>query len=134
MNFPYEDIVNLPCPRSQRHAPMPDADRAAQFSPFAALTGHDEAIRETARLTNCRAELDEDEKARLNDKLQKIARHLQEKPVVSLTCFFEDHRKEGGAYVTVTGIIKKIDVTEQRILMETGEVLRMEDLYGIAWG
>lgn len=131
MNFPYEDIVNLPHPVSSRHAPMTDADRAAQFSPFAALTGHDAAIAETARLTDTKAELDEDEKTRLNEKLLEIARNLKDRPTVSLTCFFRDSHKEGGAYVTVTGVVKKIDLYEQMLVLESGERMMIGDIYEI---
>lgn len=131
MNFPYEDIVNLPHPISPRRARMSDADRAAQFSPFAALTGHDAAIAETARLTEARPELAEDEKARLNQKLQKLEACLSRRPVVSITCFFPDARKEGGSCVTVTGVVKKIDTVQQVILMESGERLALEDVLAL---
>lgn len=131
MSFPYEDIVDLPHPVSPRHARMSNADRAAQFSPFAALTGHDAAIAETARLTEAKAELDEDEKAILNEKLRQLAHALPRRPVASFVCFFRDQRKEGGAYVTVTGAVKKIDPIEQAVVLESGQHLPLGDLYAI---
>lgn len=132
MSFPYADIVNLPHPVSARHAPMSDADRAAQFSPFAALNGHGDAIRETARLTDCRAELDENEKALLNEKLLRLRDHLKERPLVTLTVFVRDLQKEGGAYVTLAGIVKKIDEYTQTLVMEDGERIPIWDVYNIA--
>lgn len=131
MNFPYEDIIHLPHPVSPRHAPMTEADRAAQFSPFAALAGHDAAIAETARLTEEKAQLEEDEKARLNARLQKLAAALPDRPMASFVCFFRDPRKEGGAYVTVTGVVKKIDPAEQVVVLESGERLSLGDVYDV---
>lgn len=131
MTFPYEDIISLPHPVSARHARMTDSDRAAQFSPFAALNGHSAAIDETARLTDSRAELDENEKAILNEKLLSLAKKLPEKPVVSVTCFVQDSRKSGGAYVTLTGVVKKIDSAEQVLVWDAGERLNLEDIYDI---
>lgn len=131
MNFPYEDIVSLPHPVSPRHARMPDKDRAAQFSPFAALSGHEAAIHETARLTDMRIELDEDEKARLNEQLQEVARRLKDRPTVSITCFVRDERKPGGAYVTLTGVVKKIDTVMQAVVLDSGQQVAVEDVYDI---
>lgn len=131
MNFPYKDIVSLPHPVSARHARMSAADRAAQFSPFAALNGHSAAIDETARLTDCRAELDENEKAILNEKLQDLARRLPEKPMAAITCFVQDDRKSGGAYVTLSGVVKKIDTVEQTLVWESGERVNLQDIYGV---
>lgn len=128
MMFPYEDIVHLPHPVSARHARMSDADRAAQFSPFAALNGHGDAIRETARLTDSRIELDENEKALLNGKLQALARRLPHRPTISVTHFVPDHLKSGGAYVTTTGQLKNIDETEQRLVLTSGLTLCLDDV------
>ena len=115
----YDDIINLPHPVSRKRQPMPLYDRAAQFAPFAALTGHGEAIHETARLTGQRIELDEYEKEALRGRLQYLCncvdawnasgRPVEERPQVEVTYFEPDHLKEGGKYVTVCGTVKKID-------------------------
>ena len=103
-------------------------DRAAQFSSFAALSGHEAAIKETARLTDQRVELDEYERQALNEKLQFISEHLNEHPKVSITCFVPDARKEGGEYVTVTGNIKKLDDYEHSIVLMDGSRILMENV------
>lgn len=123
----YDDIIHLPHHVSRIHPQMSMEDRAAQFSPFAALTGYDAAIVETARLTAQRVELDEYERQALNEKLQFISEHLNEHPKVSITCFVPDARKEGGEYVTVTGNIKKLDDYEHRIVLMDGSRILMED-------
>ena len=127
----YDDILYLPHPVSARHPQMPLADRAAQFSPFAALTGHEAAIRETARLTKERVELDESRKEILDERLQMIRENLSEKPEVTFTYFQPDERKGGGAYLTVTGRVKKMDGYERRILLEDGTVVPLEELIDI---
>ena len=127
----YDDIINLPHHVSTRHPPMPMYDRAAQFAPFAALTGHDAAIKETERLTEDWVELDEDSKELLDEKLQVIREHLDERQEVTITYFEPDERKQGGAYRTITGKVKKIDEYEHRILLEDGTVLIMEHLFSI---
>lgn len=132
MSFPYEDIISLPHPVSCRHARMTDADRAAQFSPFAALNGHSAAIDETARLTDCQAELAPDEQEILNKQLLKLAARLSERPVVSVTCFVPDERKPGGAYTVLTGVVKKIDAVEQALIWEDGRRTDLKNVYGVA--
>lgn len=127
----YDDIIHLPHPVSARHPQMPLYDRAAQFSPFAALTGHEAAIKETARLTEERMELDESAKEMLDERLQMIRENLSRKPEVTFTYFKPDERKSGGAYLTVTGRVKKIDGYEHRILLEDGTVIEIEELAGI---
>ena len=129
----YDDILYLPHPVSARHPQMPLADRAAQFSPFAALTGHEAAIRETARLTKERVELDESRKEILDERLQMIRENLSEKPEVTFTYFQPDERKSGGAYLTVTGRVKKMDGYERRILLEDGTIVPLEELIDIEW-
>lgn len=103
----YDDVIHLPHPASKIHPRMSMVDRAAQFSPFAALTGYDAVLKETARLTGERIELDEYEKNALNERLQLIAATLGEDHEVSITYFKPDELKAGGEYVTVTGEIKK---------------------------
>lgn len=130
-SFPYEDIVNLPHPVSPYHVPMPLLQRAAQFAPFAALTGYDEAIEETGRKTEDRVTLSESEIAILNRKLQMLEQILDRRPEVSITYFIPDPRKKGGSYHTVSGSVKKIDSQHQRIVMCSGEVISMSQLIGI---
>ena len=127
----YDDIIRLPHHVSTRHPQMSIHDRAAQFSPFAALTGHDAAIRETERLTEKWVELDEDSKEQLDERLQMIREHLAERPEITFTFFQPDERKQGGAYRTITGKVKKIDEYEHRILLEDGTALMVEHLVSI---
>ncbi len=109
MNNPYADIIDLPHHVSQKHPQMPMEKRAAQFSPFAAVSGHDDAIGETARFTEEQLELSDDEIAVIDEKLQWLREHIKEQPEVTVTYFQPDEKKNGGAYVTVTGSAKKID-------------------------
>lgn len=127
----YEDIICLPHHISKKHPQMSLLDRAAQFSPFAALTGHEDAIKETARLTDERINLDEDEKAMLDAKLQEIKAHLKERPQISITYFKPDGNKEGGSYEVICGRVKKIDEYEHQIVFEDGICVRIEDLVEI---
>ena len=127
----YDDIIYLPHHVSRIHPQMSMEDRAAQFSPFAALTGYDAAIAETARLTDQRVELDEYERQALNEKLQFISEHLKKHPKISITYFIPDHCKEGGEYVTVTGNVKKLDDYERRIVLMDGSRILMEDVIRI---
>lgn len=117
---PYDDIIHLPHHRSQTHPPMPLQDRAAQFAPFAALTGYGAALHETARLTEQRAELTESEKAALDRRLQLLSDRLADRPEITVTYFRPDERKEGGAYVTVTDTAKKIDAYERVLVLQSG--------------
>ena len=124
----YDDIIYLPHYQSPTRAHMPLYDRAAQFAPFAALTGHGDAIRETARLTESRIELTESEKAELDLRLQLLADHLSDRSEVTLTHFREDLRKEGGAYVKSTGIVRKINTYARTIVMQSGECIAVDDI------
>lgn len=112
----YDDMLDLPHHRSSTRPHMSISNRAAQFSPFAALTGYDDEIRETARLTDEKIELADNEKERLNEKLRIIAEHLDQRPTVSITHFVPDSKKTGGIYATITGVVKKIDILEQKII------------------
>ena len=127
----YDDIIRLPHPVSKRHTPMPLLSRAAQFSPFAALTGHNEAIEETSRLTDSFIELDEDEKIRLNEKLRLIKENIDRKPEIEVTYFQPDERKTGGTYVTICSRVKRIDEYNRRILFMDGKTVRLESLFSI---
>lgn len=120
MKKAYEDIIHLPHHVSTRRPPMSARDRAAQFSPFAALTGYDSAVKETARLTDERVELDECMKDMLSDRLQCLIACMEEQPEIQITYFQPDGKKKGGAYRTAIGSAKKIDVWERIILMADG--------------
>ena len=117
MRGPYDDIIDLPHPMSQKHPRMSMHDRAAQFSPFAALTGHGAAIAETERETAAWTDLEEDEREHLNRQLCILRGRLEERPEVAITYFVPDSRKAGGAYVTIRGVARKMDLREQVIQM-----------------
>ena len=124
----YDDIINLPRPVSKKHPRMSALNRAAQFSPFAALTGHGDAIRETERLTDSFAELPEDQKAQLDEKLQMLQENLSFRPMVEITFFQPDARKSGGSYVTVRGRIKKLDEHNRRILLTDETAVALDQI------
>lgn len=133
MKSRYDDIIDLPHHISTVRAPMSMSDRAAQFSPFAALTGYDDAIRETGRLTDTEAELTEDMLCALDQKFSALAEHLGEKPTVCITYFQPDSRKAGGAYVTASGIVKKLDPVERLIRLTSGIVIPMAHITDISF-
>ncbi len=128
--FMYEDIVNLPHHKSKTRKPMPLADRAAQFAPFAALTGHGDAISETARITEKRIELDEYSKEEINYKLLCV-RDEEVKTNVCITYFVADRKKSGGEYVTLTGKVNKIKEFERVVVMEDETEIPIDDILGI---
>lgn len=125
----YEDIINLPHHVSERHARMSMLDRAAQFSPFAALTGYDAAIEETARLTDGRMELTEEEKSLLDAKLREA---LERAGSVRITFFLPDERKSGGAYVCTMGIVKKLNHIAGTVAMDHGLTIPIEDIADVS--
>lgn len=125
----YADIIDLPHHQSAKRPHMPVEDRAAQFSPFAALTGYEDAVKETARLTEERIELDEYSKDVLNQQLNEIKKDLSKR--VSITYFVPDERKDGGAYVTVKGTVKKIKEYEHIIVMTDGAEIPIEEIVQI---
>lgn len=127
----YEDIINLPHHQSTKRPQMPLKDRAAQFAPFAALTGYDAEIRETARLTDAKIELDESTLAILNDKLQIILDNLDTKPEVTITYFKPDTKKAGGAYIEHTGTVKRIDEYERTVIFMDMTAILIEDILDI---
>ena len=131
MSWKYEDIVNLPHHRSPKRVAMSMTDRGAQFSPFAALTGHEDAVRETARLTDKCIELDESVVKILDTKLQFLADRLVQKPVVEISYFKADKKKQGGSYEKITGTVKKIDLHGRKIIMEEGNSIAIDDLIEI---
>ena len=127
----YDDIIGLPHHVSSTRPHMPMLDRAAQFQPFRALTGYEDAVQETARYTDEKVELTEDEKALLDMELQRLSDDIASRPQVTLTCFRTDKKKSGGAYVTTTGRLKKIDDIEGALILVSGERIVIEDIIEI---
>ena len=127
----YDDIINLPHHVSTKRPQMSMLDRAAQFSPFAALTGYDAAIKETGRLTDEKIEMDEESLNMLNMKFLLLVEALDDEHEVSFTYFKPDETKAGGAYVTATGIVKKIDYYGRFITMKDGTKIPMDDVSSI---
>ena len=127
----YDDIINLPHHISKTHAHISKLDRAAQFSPFAALTGYDGAIKETARLTNIRMELDETAKNVLDEKLRIIHEQLSYQPKIEITYFQPDEKKAGGTYISFIGVVKKIDGYERTVIMQDGTRIAIEEIISI---
>ena len=131
MNGKYDEIMGLPHHVSKTRPLMPMSDRAAQFAPFAALTGYDAAIKETGRLTDERIELDVEALSALDMKYQLLMEALDEAPEVTITYFQPDERKAGGKYVSAVGTVKKIDDFERRITMRDGTRIPMDDVLSI---
>ncbi len=127
----YDDIINLPCPTSKRHPRMAMIDRVAQFAPFAALTGYDDAITETGRLTGTKLDLSEETKEGIDLKINFLIDNIEENPEITVTYFVPDKRKSGGEYLTVTGKLKKIDGYEQTLLMMDGLKISIFDILSI---
>ena len=129
--FRYNDILNMPYPNPEIEKDFPDKIlRAAQFAPFAALTGYDEAVEETARLTDSKVELDEYQKAELNEKIQ-IIKNSDTDDEVSITYFVPDKKKSGGAYITKRGIVLKVREYEKDIVMDDGTEIPIDDVFAI---
>ena len=129
--FSYEDIVNLPPYISKRHPQPSMMDRAARFAPFAAITGYEEMVLEEARVTEERIDLDEGALSLLNEKLNMIQEFLDEGPEVTITYFEPDKKKSGGAYVSITGTVKRIDEYEHLVLMTDGKKIFIDSIYAI---
>ena len=127
----YDDIINLPHHVSPNRQRMSMHDRAAQFAPFSALVGYDDAVAETARLTEARPELDEQEQRAINERLAYIADHIHEHPEVKIQYFVPDGRKSGGAIVEVSGKVKKIFTTDGTIVMADGYKIPIIDVTAI---
>lgn len=127
----YDDIIDLPHHQSKKRPHMPLIDRAAQFSPFAALTGYDDEVKEAARVTDEKIELSEEMKHKLDEILQILREHIEEKPQASFTYFLQDTKKAGGSYVTVTGKVKRIDEYRQRIVLTEGLQIPIADILKI---
>ena len=131
MTNKYDDIIHLPRHMSTTREAMPIRDRAAQFSPFAALTGHDAAIKETARLTEERIELDTYIKDGLNKKLQVLMKYIGQSPKITVTYFQSDKMKDGGTYITLTGKVKKINEYKKIIILEDNTKISMNEIVDI---
>lgn len=127
----YDDIINLPHHVSALRPHMPLSDRAAQFSPFAALTGYESAVKETARLTDRKLEIDEDTREILNKKLSSAMKDAAKRPVLSITYFIADKDKEGGRYVTAEGVIKKMDDCDKLLVLADGTRIHLDDIIDI---
>ncbi len=131
MTGKYDDMLQLPHHVSANRKPMAMTARAAQFAPFAALSGYDAEVQEAGRLTDRPIEPDEYEKEALNARLQLLARHMREEWVVSLVFFQPDERKAGGAYVTRTGTVKKISEAERLLTLTDGTIIPLDDLIAL---
>lgn len=131
MNNRYDEIINLPHHVSKTRPQMPLSDRAAQFAPFAALTGYDSAIKETGRLTDERIELDEEALTALDRKYQLLIEALDDAPEVTIIYFQPDERKAGGQYVSATGTVKKVDTFGRRILLQDGTRIPLDSVYDL---
>ena len=127
----YEDIIHLPHPVSKKHAQMPIRDRAAQFAPFAALTGHKEAIQQAQRLIDQRKVLDENRNMQNDESLQEILQHITEQPRIRVTYFQPDERKDGGAYRTLIMYLKKMDEYNRRLIFSDHSWIPLDDIYEI---
>ena len=131
MTNQYDDIIDLPHPVSHTHAPMPSGDRAAQFSPFAALTGYDEVIEETARRTQRKRIPDEQRKNELDRCFSFLKSIEGMRPKVNITFFVPERRKDGGEYVTLASEVRKIDAINGKLLLRDGNVIEMTDIWDI---
>lgn len=131
MTGSYDDMIHLPHHVSEKHPRMSAADRAAQFAPFAALTGHSAAIQETARLTDRRIDLDDGAKAVLDRKQCALAAIISEQPEVSVTWFEPDERKAGGRYVTTIGRLQKTDSHARVLVLTDGTRIPLDDILAL---
>ena len=129
----YADIIDHPHHRSPSHPHMSQCDRAAQFSPFAALTGYDAAVEETARLTDTKLEMTEDKKQMLDEKIHLLLDAADHPPVVRITYFIPDIRKEGGSYETVTGRIRSLDLYSGHLVLTDKRAIPLADLWDLEW-
>ena len=127
----YDDMLNMPHHVSSTRPHMSMHDRAAQFSPFAALVGYDDAVKETARLTNEKQELTADKIADLNQKIAFLTEHADERPEVTIEYFIPDEKKAGGKYVTLSGTFRRIDEYNHNMVFVSGEEIPLNDIFAI---
>lgn len=128
----YNDIINLPHFVSKKHPQMSKEARSAQFAPFAALSGYEDAIKETAKLTDNKIELSDEMINIINDKLLFIGKNIQDKPLITITYFVPDKRKNGGEYISVTNSIKQIDLINNIIILTNKKKICINDIIGIS--
>lgn len=126
--FLYEDIINLEPHISKKYPQASMADRAARFSPFAAVTGYEDMVKEAARITTKRVDIDESARRELDDTLNRIMALPIEKRKVTITYFVEDTKKSGGTYVSEEGIVKRIDEQRHGLLLDNGMLIKVEDI------
>ena len=131
MNKNYDDIINLPHFESKKHKRMSLEARSAQFAPFSALTGYEDIVKETARLTDKKIEIDDEQKQILNNKLQFILKNIDLFPEITFTYFVKDNQKSGGKYIEKTGIIKKIDNINGLIILKDKSKIKINDIINI---
>ena len=131
MNKNYDDIINLPHHVSKTRPRMSLEQRSAQFAPFSALTGYEDEIIETGRLTTDRIDLDEERKQILDRKLKAIIENISIQPLIRLTYFVPDNKKDGGAYVTTAGNVKKIDTYKNIIVLADKLEIQINDIIDI---
>lgn len=127
----YDDIINIRHYSSPSRPRMSRMNRAAQFAPFAALTGYDDAVAETARLTDKKRELTEDEKIILSERIRILSENADNRPVVEITYFLSDSRKEGGSYEKISGTVRRIDEGEMKVIFTDGTRVDIGDICGI---
>lgn len=127
----YDDILNLPHHVSNTRPHISMHDRAAQFSPFAALTGYDDTVKETARLTDEKLELTADRINELNQKIAFLNEHAEERPEITVEYFIPDEKKSGGKYVTLSGKFRRIDEYNQNMVFVSGEEIPLNDIFEI---
>ena len=129
----YDDIINLPHYVSKKHPQMSLENRSAQFAPFAALTGYEDEVEETARITDKRIEITDEIKSKINMKLQIIQEKIKTNPKVTITYFISDNKKEGGSYKTVTSNVLKIDKYNKQIILKDNKEIFISDIINIIW-
>ena len=127
----YDDIIHLPHHISKRHPQMSLYNRAAQFAPFSALTGYEEVIAETARQTNPKIEIMEDDRQLMDRKLSILTTCLEEEPTITITCFQPDGCKDGGQYLTIKGIVKAIHTNERIIILKDKKKISIDAIIGL---
>ena len=128
---PYEDIINLPHHVSPKRPQMSMQDRAAQFSPFAALTGYEDAIKETGRLTDVEIELSDEDRELLDQKQQYLQEHIGDRPEITITYFVPDEKKSGGAYISISGRMKRVDEYARQFVLTDGKKIPLDDIIDI---
>ena len=128
----YDSIINLPHYELRNHQRMSVELRAAQFSPFAALTGYSDSVKETARLTDKKRDLSEDMKSKIDMKLQLIEDHINERPEITVLYFVKDKKKSGGEYLEYTGKVRRIDIVNKNIIFTDRNIICLDDIFDIS--